>query len=435
MSEHQTNNKLIQEEESAQKKEVTPLELDKGEEPKAEEEKEEGQVAWKAYLGATGAAIGLGLADYLASLLASLGLTGIWAEWFGCVMAWISYHLYCYISWRCYRDPEDQDYMTKEKSMYYEVVPDDEASADLNKVADAEAGASNKPKEYRFSKIKTCGMITRVIFQLGIQLSLLTTFYFGGRSGVNNGIISTIFSSGVIFTAIIFYFVYGQKLSWCDISGAVFIVGCVALISIGGAGGSHGGGHGPDLSKGLSDEEKNFNLMLAIISATVTGLVFALNSLSIQFCTANGCGVSQANMDAMLVMFIILLPGFLAVELGRGDKPSPYGWTEMIIATAILVTQVFGIISLSVGLKYGTAGPVQAIENQKTTIQTLLEAAVQRNLPLPIQWGGLVCGIFGVTIIVCQPKKEAPKVEEDNKVEPAAGTEAGTSDKKASPME
>ena len=211
------------------------------------------------------------------------------------------------------------------------------------------------------------------------------------------------------------------------------------LISAGGAGGSHGeekkesgGGHGPDLSKGLSAEDKNFNLMLAIISATVTGLVFALNSLSIQFCTSIGCGVSQANMDAMMVMFLVLLPGFLVIELGReAGEPSPYGWEEMIIATAILVTQVFGIISLSIGLKYGTAGPVQAIENQKTTIQTLLEAIVQSNMPLPIQWGGLACGVVGVTVIVCQPKKEAPAAEkkDDNKIEPSEGNEENLDEK------
>ena len=46
----------------------------------------------------------------------------------------------------------------------------------------------------------------------------------------------------------------------------------------------------------------------------------------------------------------------------------PYGPYVMLVGTAILLTQVFGIISLAVGLNNGTAGSVQAIENQKTTI-------------------------------------------------------------------
>lgn len=94
----------------------------------------------------------------------------------------------------------------------------------------------------------------------------------------------------------------------------------------------------------------------------------------------------------MFWMFVIFLPGFLAV----GQRPvvykyktvtinnvsskikstdfkdqmwaGPYGPYVMLVGTAILLTQVFGIISLAVGLNNGTAGSVQAIENQKTTI-------------------------------------------------------------------
>ena len=48
--------------------------------------------------------------------------------------------------------------------------------------------------------------------------------------------------------------------------------------------------------------------------AIVTGLVFSLNSLSIQYCTSNGCGVAQANMDGMLIMFLIMIPGFIVIH-------------------------------------------------------------------------------------------------------------------------
>ena len=89
----------------------------------------------------------------------------------------------------------------------------------------------------------------------------------------------------------------------------------------------------------------------------------------------------------------------------------------MGIATAILVAQVVGIISLSIGLANGSGGPVQAIENQKTTVQTVLEAAVQAHLPTGLQFGGLAAGIVGVTVIVCQSaksdKKEVSNEEDD----------------------
>ena len=139
---------------------------------------------------------------------------------------------------------------------------------------------------------------------------------------------------------------YGQELTYYDLSGGLFIIVAVALISIGGGG--HGGS---DMSKDLTDEERNANLVLAVIMAIVTSLVFSLNSLSIQYCTSNGCGVAQANMDGMFIMFLIMIPGFLAIHVGNED--SPYGMGEMVLATMILVTQVIGIISLSVGLQNG----------------------------------------------------------------------------------
>lgn len=77
-------------------------------------------------------------------------------------------------------------------------------------------------------------------------------------------------------------------------------------------------------------------MVLAVIMATVTGLVFALNSLSLQFSSNKGCGVAQANMDGMAVMFLIMLPGYLSVI--ATESPSPYGMSEMVLATAILVT-------------------------------------------------------------------------------------------------
>lgn len=120
-------------------------------------------------------------------------------------------------------------------------------------------------------------------------------------------------------------------------------------------------------------------------------------------------------MDGMFIMFLIFIPGFLALHL---QEESPYGWYEMGVATAILVAQVVGIISLSVGLANGSGGPVQAIENQKTTVQTVLEAAVQAHLPTGLQFGGLACGILGVTVIVCQKAKESGSKTEEKEEEP-----------------
>jgi len=61
------------------------------------------------------------------------------------------------------------------------------------------------------------------------------TFEYAGKSGVNSGIIATIFTTTVLFTAILFRVKYGQKLTIYDIIGCFGIISGVILISLGAA--------------------------------------------------------------------------------------------------------------------------------------------------------------------------------------------------------
>ena len=64
---------------------------------------------------------------------------------------------------------------------------------------------------------------------------ILATFYcfmYATLAGVNLGVIASIFTSGVFFTAFAFYLVYDEKLSMQDWIGICFIVVGVSLIGI-----------------------------------------------------------------------------------------------------------------------------------------------------------------------------------------------------------
>lgn len=125
----------------------------------------------------------MGLADYLASLLSSLGLKGIFAEWFGCIMAWICYHIYCYINWMVNRADDETHYFTKARSMYYEVdnsedpegkKEDEEKDHAMYSRARGKSlripnpALKKEAQKYKFSSLKTFGMFTRAFFQLAI---------------------------------------------------------------------------------------------------------------------------------------------------------------------------------------------------------------------------------------------------------------------------
>jgi len=55
------------------------------------------------------------------------------------------------------------------------------------------------------------------------------------KSGVNPGVMSIIFSSSIVFTPVLFFCKYGQKLRRVDYMGAFLVAICVGMIGIGGA--------------------------------------------------------------------------------------------------------------------------------------------------------------------------------------------------------
>jgi len=66
----------------------------------------------------------------------------------------------------------------------------------------------------------------------GLVLCTFYCFMFATKVGINLGVIASIFTSGVFFTAIAFYIVYDEKLSAPDFIGICFIVVGVSLIGI-----------------------------------------------------------------------------------------------------------------------------------------------------------------------------------------------------------
>ena len=86
-----------------------------------------------------------------------------------------------------------------------------------------------------FSGLRLSVPIIRAAAQGTITILIIYTFAFAFPSGVNAGIISSIFASSCIFTIIIFYFNYGSTVTPLGTLGAFMIVLCVALVGVGGA--------------------------------------------------------------------------------------------------------------------------------------------------------------------------------------------------------
>jgi len=244
---------------------------------------------------------------------------------------------------------------------------------------------------------------------------------FAEKSGINPGIISSIFSSTCVFTIILFYCMYGQKLSIFDFIGIFFIIGSVVFISIGGGESDEEestrrllAGAGPKKEGGvkLTPEEANMYLYFAVIAALCAGFILSVNSVSLLYCGHVGCRIDQANFDGNFIMFCIFFPMYMIIEY---NNPGTYIARDLFSGSLDIITITIGVIFQGKGLAIGNGGPIQALENQKVVVVTIVTAIVYQNMPTLLQILGLVSGLIGVLFIVFQKQKGSEEGEEGKK--------------------
>ena len=90
---------------------------------------------------------------------------------------------------------------------------------------------------------------------------------------------------------------------------------------------------------------------------------------------------------------LVLIPVFIYFR-------KEYELMDVVIGTVAVTLVTIGVIFFSRSLQCGNAGPVQAIENSKTIITTLMAAIFLSQVPNVMQWFGLAAGLVGVVVIV-----------------------------------
>ena len=76
------------------------------------------------------------------------------------------------------------------------------------------------------------GIFLRGSLNFFICLINFTAWSYAVASGINVGVISSILTSAVFFSALFFYLAYHEKLSWGDWLGAVLIIGGTLMIGL-----------------------------------------------------------------------------------------------------------------------------------------------------------------------------------------------------------
>ena len=139
--------------------------------------------------------------------------------------------------------------------------------------------------------------------QIASDFVIIQSFAFVTKSGVNAGVMSILFSSCMIFTPIIFYLKYGQKLGSSDLIGGLLIVVCALFIAMGGL-----DGEPPMGFEHQTKEETQYYLILSIVGCLTVGLLFSIRNLTLAYISESGSQVMQASFDADSIIFLIFFP-------------------------------------------------------------------------------------------------------------------------------
>ena len=125
-------------------------------------------------------------------------------------------------------------------------------------------------------------------------------FTYAGRAHINQGVIAGLYASSILFTAIIFYFVYKERISKPFILGAALIIAGVLCVS---------------LKLDDSVEIDYEMLIVACIFGIATGFSFATNALIVKhYIRTAGFSPIQLNVDCIAVSGFFMLVMFIFTE-------------------------------------------------------------------------------------------------------------------------
>lgn len=127
-----------------------------------------------------------------------------------------------------------------------------------------------------------------------------------------------------------------------------------------------------------------------------TGLIFSLNSISMRV-IINKLHFSplQLNNDAGLIQATWLCVLFFEYTKEGGV----YSTWDIIEAASGSVISMMGAVALGKAISIGLGGPVQAIANLMSLVQTLLGVVILSQIPTILQSFGIMFGLFGAFVI------------------------------------
>ena len=102
----------------------------------------------------------------------------------------------------------------------------------------------------------------RALIHFTSLILLVATFAFAALANVNQGVIGGLLTANIFYSSVIFYLVYGEKISWKTALAMCFLFGGVFCVTV---------------RDRATDQEINYSyLLLSVLFSQITTFCFSL---------------------------------------------------------------------------------------------------------------------------------------------------------------
>ncbi|CDW77625.1 UNKNOWN [Stylonychia lemnae] len=241
----------------------------------------------------------------------------------------------------------------------------------------------------RFKYICLFCVISRGIISVFLNSNVGFMAYYSFRADISPSVIISINSLTSFTVAIVFYFLYHEKLNFKHLIGMILIIICVVLIAI---------------SKSFTIQrplvEEPITVFVPIFFALLQVLVMTLSTVIIRKSQENGYDVIRFCIDQQIVSGGL----FLLLFLHSHFTYLPYTWTQLWFIQIAVIAFTSAVIAFNYSLRYGKGGISMAICQLQNVFQLILEVLVEGRIPNYFEVSSIICALVGSIILAIAKK-------------------------------
>jgi len=126
---------------------------------------------------------------------------------------------------------------------------------------------------YRNNAQAKLGVFVRGVVHITLLVMTVMAFRYADLANVNQGVIAGLFTSGVAFSSLFFWLIWGEEISKVTVLGMVMI--CAGVVCV--------GLKESDSASEDTEDVEWANLIIAITYAIATGLGYSINSVLMRY--------------------------------------------------------------------------------------------------------------------------------------------------------